>query len=471
MRGLLLGLLLVASGARATAAGVPETPAGRELVSFLESYNARRLDEERWKRWFSIYGPLEVKQVAASADTDLSVWAQGGLTGGWVKLRIVLEEAPPHKLDGIGVTTGYLPEMAFAQAPLTERRLVEEAGSYLDRLAAEDYFSGTVLIARHGKPILARAWGQASRRHGVPNGIETKYNLGSLTKVFTAVAVAKLVDEGRLRFDDTIAGRLPGYASRIADRATIHQLLTHTSGTGRGAFHAQAFSDRQRHSVSDLLAMTIAPPDFEPGTGVRYSNEAWIILAAIIEKASGMDYDTFVRKNVYDPAGMKDSGPFEADQDTPGVATGYTRWRWHGDRNFTFEDGPRRSNDFMRALKGNPSCCSYATAPDLLRFANALLENRLLSAGTTQTLLAEHVWQPEYPGAAGREGYAYGFELVKVGDVLRVGKAGSIDGVSTRLDIYPALGYTVIVLSNYDSIAHLIVADHLGTLVMATRGR
>src|SRR5688572_30261375 len=102
MRGLLLGLLLAASGARASAAVVPETPAGRELVSFLESYNARRLDEERWKRWFSIYGPLEVRHVAASADTDLSVWAQGSLTRGWVKLRIVLEEAPPHKLDGIG---------------------------------------------------------------------------------------------------------------------------------------------------------------------------------------------------------------------------------------------------------------------------------------------------------------------------------------------------------------------------------
>ena len=469
-------LLVVASSHAETghgtgSAGIPESQTGRELVSFLKAYNTQDLDEERWKRWYSVYGPLEVKQVLDSTETDLTVWAQGTVTKGWIRLRVALKEEPPHELDGIGIVTGYVPEEALSPPTvrLTQSRLVEEASSYLDRLAAADYFSGTVIIARGGQPILARAFGQASKRHRVPNQVDTKYNLGSISKVFTAVGVAQLVDQGRLRFTDTIAQHLPGLDSAIAGEATIHHLLTHTSGTGRGAFHAEAFTDRQRHSVSDLLAMTIAPPDFEPGSDVHYSNEGFVILGAIIEKTSGSDYFTFIQRGIYDAIGMKDSGAFEADREIPNVATGYTHWRWKGNRDFAFEEGPRRNNDFMRALRGNPSCCTYSTAPDLLKFANAL-QNNFLSVGVTKALLGERVWLPGLPGTAGREGYAYGFEVLEVDGVLRIGKSGSIDGVSARLDMYPSLGYTVIVLSNYDTIGNLVVPDHLGTLVMATHG-
>lgn len=267
------------------------------MGEFLKRFNSQTDKDPRWQRWFSVYGPVELFSVEASSDYDIKVWSRGILTKGWVQFEGVLEETQPHKLKGISITTGYRPKLSkYSSKSSTPRLLVRNVSAYLDRLSKSDYFSGSILIAKDGVQIFRKAYGMASKRYKIPNQPNTKFNLASITKLFTAVAIAQLAEQGKLSFSDTIAKHLPDYPNEIAKTATIHQLLTHTSGIGRCKWNAEGFQDRFIRSVSEQLAMTICSPEFKPGTDVRYNNAAWIVLAAIIEKASGQSYFDYIQK-------------------------------------------------------------------------------------------------------------------------------------------------------------------------------
>ncbi len=115
----------------------------------------------------------------------------------------------------------------------TDTNITRELETYLDNLTTDDKFSGAVLVAKNGVPIFKKAYGSANRNTNTANNTETKFNIGSMNKMFTAVAIAQLAEQGKLSFDDTISKHLPDYPNKtIADKVTIHQLLTHTSGMG-----------------------------------------------------------------------------------------------------------------------------------------------------------------------------------------------------------------------------------------------
>ena len=115
----------------------------------------------------------------------------------------------------------------------SDTEIVKETETYLEQAVTEDTFSGAVLIARDGKPIFAKAYGLANRSSSIPNNVETKFNLGSINKPFTSVAIAQLAQQGKLSFNDPISKYLPDYPNKtVAAKVTIHQLLTHTSGMG-----------------------------------------------------------------------------------------------------------------------------------------------------------------------------------------------------------------------------------------------
>src|SRR5207245_6138563 len=182
---------------------------------------------------------------------------------------------------------------------------------------------------------------------------------GSVTKLMTAVAIGQLADAGKLSFSGPLNKFLPDYPST----ATIHQLLTHSAGLARSRFSREAFSDRFPRSISEQVPMTIANSK-SAGANPRYSNEGFLLLGAIIEKASGENYYDYLAHHIYEPAGMTSSGAFEGDREIPNLATGYTFWRWkeHGD--VVFEGGERRNTTFMTALRGNPSGGTYSSLRD-----------------------------------------------------------------------------------------------------------
>ena len=345
----------------------------------------------------------------------------------------------------------------------TEKRSNSEIArgleSYLNSLTAEDKFSGVVLVAKDGVPIFKKAYGLANRNTNAANDTETKLNIGSMNKMFTAVAVAQLAERGKLSFDDTIAKHLPDYPNKtVADKVTIHQLLSHTSGLGDYQ-NERFFAQRDRvKTLADLLPFFVDEPlAFEPGAKWSYSNSGYVVLGLIIEKVSKQNYFDYVRENIFKPAGMNNTDSFEKGANVPNLAIGYTRMSPDGQPN---PNAPRRENTGMRPLKGSSAGGGYSTVGDLLKFVVALQSNKLLNKKFTEIVTTG---KTEVGGIVGK--YAYGFGDKIFNGKRIVGHNGGAPGIAANLDIFPELGYTSIILSNYDPPAMMPVIMKIRELI------
>jgi CubicO group peptidase (beta-lactamase class C family) len=309
----------------------------------------------------------------------------------------------------------------------------------LARAAAVNRFSGVVVVARDGRPVLSRAFGLANRRTRSPNRLATRFNLASVGKPFTAVAVARLVEDGKLRFDDPIGRFLPELPQSIGRRVTVAELLDHTSGLGD--FFGSPGYERLRPRLTSLdryLPLIVhAPPVAGPGSGFHYSNSGYLLLGLIVQRASGRDYYEFLRKEVFDRAGMTRSGCPWSSRLSRGVAIGYVN-----------EPGRPglQPNTASLPPRGTSAGGCYATAPDLLRFADALLRDRLLSAQVTRTVTSPKVAD----GLGGEYGYGFGLRYGRRGEAPTIWHNGGAPGVGAELDISPARHVTVVVLANRD---------------------
>jgi D-alanyl-D-alanine carboxypeptidase len=338
---------------------------------------------------------------------------------------------------------------------------VAACATLLQERAQADAFSGAVLIAQNGTPVMERSYGYACKGHGARNHVDTLFNIGSMTKMFTAVSIVQLAEQGRLHFDDVVGQFLPEYPREVGDKVAIHHLLTHTSGMG--SFWNASFEAARTllRSVSDYLRLFVDDPlNFEPGERFKYSNAGYIVLGAIIERVSGMSYDAYVGEHVFNRAGMIDTGFPALDEDVPNRAIGYVQDS-AGD---TQESQYPRMNVLVSPAKGSPAGGTYSTIHDLLRFAQALQGHRLLSAEFTRMLLEPRVKM----GPGGQASYAYGFGQHEVGGARIVGHNGGAPGVGAQLDMYLELGYTVAILSNYDAGVSMKVVPPIRQLLVGT---
>lgn len=305
---------------------------------------------------------------------------------------------------------------------LGDAEMVKALGSWLDERVAADEFSGVVLVAKGGKPLFRQAYGSADLGLQVPNRVDTKFNLGSINKMFTRLSIEQLEEQGKLSLDDTVGKHLPDYPNAdVREKVTIRQLIDHRSGMGdlfTEKFRGMA-KDRIR-TVKDALALIADDPLlFPPGTDQKYSNAGFVVLGAIVEKVSGEDYYEYVRKHIYEPAGMKDTDSYELDAPVPNRAVGYTRESPHGPA----PGGGRRNNLYITFVKGSPAGGGYSTVDDMLAFDTALRSGKLFKT-------------PRRIGG--------------------IGIAGGTQGCNALLEQVDEQ-YTVIVLSNYDPPAALEV--------------
>jgi D-alanyl-D-alanine carboxypeptidase len=355
-----------------------------------------------------------------------------GILKSFASLAIVIVLA----VSAMGLTS-----VSEAIPPSLDER-VSEFAAVADELGATGDFSGSVLVAWQGDCVFEAAYGMADRTRGIPNQIDTKFNLASMDKMFTAVAILQLVEEGLVALDDTVGVYLPEYPNRdVAHRVTIEELLTHTSGLG-DYFESPTYLDvyDKIRSLDDYLALFADEPLlFPPGTDFQYSNSGFIVLGLIIEAVTGVSYYDYVRDHIFLPTGMLSTACYELDAGTPNLAIGYTTRDENGD-----EAGVLRDNSLMLPMRGGSAGGGFSTAPDLLAFANGLMENRLLTAESTQLALEAKVYY------AANAGYGYGFFVRVVENHLMVGHGGSFPGICSMLSIYPDLDYTVIILSNSD---------------------
>lgn len=380
-------------------------------------------------------GKLEARQIRSLSDfrAQAIVWQEKPQS--WVSILMNVESADPHRIESIGISPAG-PPLEMTGPVRTDEEFAARVGAVARHLAEGELFSGAILLARNGVPFYREAFGPASRRFNAPNRVDTRFNLGSMNKMFTGVAIAQLAERGKLSFQDSLGKHLNDWIDpEDAQKITIHQLLTHTSGLG--SYFNERFREASRarfRNVDDYKILAAGEkPEFEPGTGWRYSNTGFLLLGAVIESVAGQSYFDYIRENIYQPAGMNNSDSFEMDRPTPNLAIGYSR-----------EAGPAgtnwRNNLFEHVIKGGPAGGGFSTVDDLLKFDAALRANRLLSPEMTAVVLSA---KPE----SGSDGYGYGFQVESHGRV--VGHGGGFPGISSRLLMALDEGFTLVVLSNY----------------------
>jgi CubicO group peptidase (beta-lactamase class C family) len=425
--------------------------AQREFIRrrFVESRQQPEVVEEHLTLMRKMYeqgGGVEARRVNARGPLELSLVARSKRGGHWVRLFLRANDKQPERMDGFGAVPARDPDAgapAWPSGRLDEAAVAAAIEAHVRRRAEEDRFSGVVLVARgpEGRVLLHRACGLADRDFAVPNGPRTKFHLGSMNKMFTAVCVARLVEAGKLSFDDPLVKVLPDYPNpEAARKITVRHLLTHTAGLG-SLFDRPGFDVRKRYrSHADYFPVFAREPlAFEPGTAAEYSNEGFIVLGAVLEKLTGQDYLEHVREVILRPLGMADTDSYAVDEVVPGRAVGYARYE---DDPFGIE--PRHPNWMKVGWRGNACGGGYSTAPDLLRFAVALRDGRLVGRATADALTA--------PQGKLRD-YGMGFQSRPVnGKSVRGHNGGGPNyGINSDLEIFWDGSYTVVVLGNYDA--------------------
>lgn len=401
--------------------------------------------DDRESRWTRIAGDL-VKRHAQAEIVGVTADEPHVITlmtteddGSALSFIFEFEPTPPYGIVQLGIEAGDggpkadLPE--FMLAPdATHDQIVKSLNIWFEILEQQDKFSGTALVAWQGELVFTGAWGMADKRWNIANNTDTRFDLGSINKSFTKIAIGQLLMAGKLSLDDPIAKHIPDYPNLdVAGKVSIRHLLEHSSGLG-DIFTEEFFNSSKSlyRSPRDFFNLFADEPlQFEPGEEHSYSNAGFMVLGVIIENVSGVSYYEHVQNHIFDAAGMTGAGFYFRDDPVTNVAEGYTRM---GDDD---ESSGWRSNAFMLPIRGNSAGSAQATVADLLAFDNALREYRLLSPGYTawyfgddDALLRDEPGDPPKRATVG------------------IGIAGGAPGVSAALDSDESL--TIIVLSNYD---------------------
>jgi CubicO group peptidase (beta-lactamase class C family) len=368
---------------------------------------------------------------------------------GWRGINIRFGDAPEYLIGGIGISPAR-PPADLKEPPLTEDQVLAQTKAFMAKLTDKGMFSGTLLVARSDKVLLTMAAGEASKAFHVPNNIDTKFNLGSMNKMFTSTAVVQLAEKGKLSLDDPIGKYIDEswLPKDVTDKITVRHLLTHSSGLGSYFNETYMKSSRALFRKLDDYKPLIKDdrPSFEPGKRFQYSNTGMFLLGVIIEKATGEDYFGYIRKAVYEPAGMVNTDCYEMDYPVENLAIGYSPdpkspYGW-------------QNNLYKHVIKGGPAGGGFSTVKDLHKFALALLSGKFVSKDSLKAMWTDHL------GAD----YGYGFSASEGPAGKVVGHGGGFDGINSNLDIFLDSGYIVAVMSNTDRGASP-VAGKIGELL------
>lgn len=380
-------------------------------------------------------------------------WFQTDPARVWLGVRFWHDASDPSKLTGFAVRRGSAPQIPPPPAPVAD--LGEHISDYLDALEAQDMFSGAVVVAKNSEILHAGGYGTA-RANEPANTPDTRFNIASLGKMFTAVAALQLVQQDRLALDDALSKHVPEYPAQIGNTVTVRDLLLHVSGIELDEI--PEFNQRMLEVTSteeilqaqlDFINQIEVPP---PPRKFDYTNEGINLLGLIIERISGHEYCAYLDDQIFRVAGMTNSS---CSADGAPVAKGYM----YREEQPT---APRIANDVHLPPQAYPAGAHYSSAQDLYLFHRALVEGRLLNSDLVAAAMSAQIVEAEAPGIL--YAYGYGFEIQERGDLKMVGHSGGMEGVSARYEYFPMLDILVIALSNYDTSA-VIFASHMRDLL------
>lgn len=394
-----------------------------------------------------VTGGFDFRKLEQGSATQVSGLVQERDSDQFARFTLKVEPAEPHHI--LSMSLRAIPRPAAFPIPrLTETEAIAAVKAQVEKSVASERLAGAVLLGKNGKVLFSGAYGLADREKKIPNTLDTRFRIGSMNKMFTAVAVLQLVEAGRLKLTDPLGKYLTDYPNQeIATKVTIHQLLTHTGGTG-DIFGPEFNKHRQElRTLDDYVALYgKRGPQFEPGSQWRYSNYGMVLLGVVIERVTGQSYYDYVQEHIYKPAGMTLTGSLPEDQTVAGRSIGYMR----------SESGSWVPNTDTLPYRGTSAGGGYSTVGDLFKFSNALMTRKLLNAASTELLITGKV----EAGPGGK--YAYGFEDQRDKDGNGwVGHGGGAPGMNGDLKIYFKSGYVVAVLANEDPPAAERISEFL----------
>jgi len=436
----------------AQAPQLPDTPAAHQLSGWLAAFNsgdrarlqsflqknypsrADKVDDELAFR--DEVGGFDFRKPEDCSATKCAVLVQEHDSDQFARIVLEVEPAAPNAIKSIELRAIARPA-EFPLPRLSEGDAIAALRVKLERATADDKFSGTAIVAKDGKPIFSGAYGLADREKKVPNTLDTQFRIGSMNKMFTATAILQLVQAGKVSLDDPLIKFLPDYPNKeLATKVKIKHMLSHTGGTGD--FFGPEF-DKHRlelRTFQDYVKLYGERPlAFEPGTKWSYSNYGFLLLGLVVEKASGQDYYEYVREHIYKPAGMTGTDSLPEDTAVPHRSIGYTK----------FDSKDWRSNMDTLPYRGTSAGGGYSTVGDLLAFANAIVNHKLLDAAHTDLLTTGKETRPS------GDSYAYGFaDSISSDGVRCFGHGGGAPGMNGSLKVCTTSGYTIAVLANMD---------------------
>lgn len=492
---ILFGAAIAAAQIPETPAAIPDTPAGQRMAAWLEVMN-RAGDPEAERAFYDTQLAPGIREVfsftafqdmmaetrrdnpgirfhaaLASEPARLEALCRDA-NGRWLRIRVMVSPEAENRIAGFMIDDDADPPEVLNAGPAPDdAAFVRDVTAYVDGRTSQDRFSGTVLILRGDRTLVRGAWGEANRRYHVPNALDTKFNLGSMNKMFTAVAVAQLAARGLVDYDATVGTYLPDFSNpEVRDKVTVHHLLSHTSGMGTHFTDAFMDGSKTRFRVIQDYVPLFAGDSlaFEPGERFQYSNAGFFVLGLVVEAVSGQSYYDYVREHIYAPAGMTNTDCYDMDIPVSNVAVGYTEDRFDDPREnedhapWMDAAGGLRENTYLHSIKGGPAGGGFSTVEDLVRFARALTDGTLLDAEDLDRLTTAK----SEPRERGDDvsGYGYGFRIHTIDGVRYFGHGGGFPGINGELRIYPEQGVVMAALANLDLAAGKVL-DYAGRVL------
>jgi CubicO group peptidase (beta-lactamase class C family) len=332
----------------------------------------------------------------------------------------------------------------------TPASIATAAHAFLTGLVNEQQFRGTVLLVLNGHVLVRSAYDKADVASTVPNTVTTHFQIASLTKAFTALAILQLQQHGQLAISDPVCRYLTPCPTTWGS-ITLAQVLTHSSGIPN--YTDQSTFDGGRttpYTGADIVALVAGLPlNFPPGTSFRYSNTGYTLLGMIIARVSGQSYPDYIRSHILTPLGMTNTTVDLTHPTLPADATGYHDWTTPA--------------PYENVLSATADGDIDSTVDDLYQWDQALLSGRSLVA--TPAMLTEmfHPWVPTINGGSTNvTTYGYGWFIGPHGNQYE--HTGGIPGFVSQNVLWPHQHAILIVLSNLDTIDLGNMAQHLATI-------
>lgn len=357
----------------------------------------------------------------------------------WTDIQLQLDPIENGKILKLVFIAEVTEPVYLPNGSIDQQQTIDWLNNYFLKLQNDNSFYGSIKISKGDKILFEKYAGYSNPSKNLNFNANTLVNMASGSKMFTAIAVAQLVNNGKLKYSNKIAPYFPDFEDKAKlNKVTVHHLLTHTSGI------AEYWTDNNREIISGFSSPAEYLPLiykegflFEPETEFGYSNSNYILLGIIIEKLTGISYYDYVQKNILVPAGMKS-----------------TSYYYHNSEDFPLAVPLERSSDGWKEIlrnnkssRGTSAGGAYTTTADMNRFTNALINNILIPKSELEILTKNKVF-----GLKDAVGYGYGFEINKYGiNGISYGHGGMSNGVNFEYRYFPEYDITLIITCNQNN--------------------